>query len=512
MPISRRHFLCLSTLLLMPATGISSRREKTLTVAWPVDVLSRDPARGTPIQSPILKCVYDQPLGLSPSLDIVPALITRFRWLDRFNTILKLHFRNDVLFHNGQPFSARDFAFSFLERARLLPGTLLSGIWGNIERIETPDAFTAVVHFTRPMATALSMMVDIPSYVVPQEYYQKVGPQQFRAKPVGSGPYRLIDYQPGMHITLEANPFYWRGRPGFERITFLIVPDKLSRLAMLEAGHIDLSLDFTTRDAQSVATKGNLTPYFQPTTGITLLQMVNKGALQDRRVRLAMHHAINKPLISKAVFQGHALPVSIPAGKNMPGYDPGFTFAWDRQKAAHLLKQAGYSRHKPLKLNFYTTKGMLPGDLEIASAIAYMWKEVGIDARLQIVTPAMLVSYRNSNKFDGPLLQGWNPAAGDPATYSGLLLNPDAALSLWKSDDLRAALQKLSLITDFQQRAAAFKTFDRWQVSQGYTIPLFQNTSVLLYKPDLAVPENMAGQVDFFKIRPRQKTRGDTQR
>lgn len=504
MSLSRRRFLALSTLCAAyPAAGFdrASGEQQTLTVAYPTDIASWEPSQTTPLQSAILKCVFDQPLALSDNLTLIPNVVSRYQWLDGDNQILELHFREDVLFHNGQPFTSEDFHFSFFERVRLLPNTLLAGVWGSIRRIDTPTPYSAIVYFSWPMATALAMLADIPAYLLPKRYYTTVGQQGFRANPVGSGPFKLVRYQPGMHVVLEANAAYWRGKSFFNRINFLIVPDKMTRLAMLETGQVDLSLNFSIQEATKIAASNSLQAAFQPTTGIILLQMVNKGALQDRRIRLAMHHAIDKKLISKALFQGEALPISTPAGKGLPAYDPAFSVRYDPDYARALLADAGYTRAHPLHLTFYTTKGALANDLEIAKAIAWQWQAVGITATVRVMTPAMLADYQNQQKFDGPVLQGWNPAAGDPATYSGLLLNPQLSLGLWKSADLGKPLAQLETITDPQQRVAEYQKFDRWQVSQGYSIPLFQGVLVTVEKPNLALSSNLSGIIDPYHMR-----------
>ena len=503
--LSRRRFLLLSALgLASPLSSLANRisiSDDTLTIAYPTDIVSWDPYQTNPLQSAILKCVFDQPLQISADSGLEPGVVERYSWLDEHNQVLKIEFRDDVAFHNGDPFTSEDFHFSFFERVRMNPNSLLAGIWGGIQRIDTPTSYSAIVYFSWPMATAPAMMADIPAYLVPKHYYKSVGEQVFRHKPVGSGPFRVITRKPGMHIVLEANEHYWQGPPAFRRIIFLIAPDKMTRLAMLETQQADISLNFTVREADKVALQRGLQAIYQPTSGIILLQMVNSGALRDKRVRLALHHAINKALISQALFHGKAHAISTPAGDGMPGYDPTFVIRYDPDYAKKLLEDAGYSAAYPLMLNFYTTKGALANDLEIARAITQQWNDIGINTQLHVLTPAMIADYQNQQKFDGPLLQGWNPVAGDPATYSGLLLNPNLSMGIWKSDDVIKPLRALDTITDNSRRIDGYKTFDRWQVEQGYSIPLFQNIAVLIAKKSLVVPSNISGILSPYMIK-----------
>ncbi|EOX4387920.1 ABC transporter substrate-binding protein [Citrobacter freundii] len=503
--LSRRRFMMLSALSfadpfrMLSASALAVK--DTLTIAYPTDIVSWEPNQTNPLQSAILKCVYDQPLNISSKLTLSPGIVKSYAWLDDNNQILQLEFQEGVVFHNGQPLTSEDFYFSFFERVKKFPDSLLAGIWGGIMRIETPTPYSAIVYFSWPMATAPAMMADIPAYLLPKRYYQAVGENGFRAHPVGSGPYKVTARQSGMHIILDAYENYWQSPPAFKRVIFLIAPDKMTRLAMLETGEADLSLNFSTWEADKIAKLNNLKENYQPTSGIILLQMVNQGVMQDKRVRLALHHAIDKSLISKALFQGKALPIATPAGKGMAGYDPEFNFPYDPELAIKLLAEAGYHSKRPLLLNFYTTKGAIANDLEIAKAISQQWEHIGIRTQLIILTPAMIADYQNQKKFDGALLQGWNPVAGDPATYSGLLLNQNVSMGLWKSDDLIQPLAALDKMTNYAQRINAYKKFDRWQVEQGYSIPLLQNISVQVAKNDLFIPPNPGGILAPYHIR-----------
>lgn len=504
MTLSRRRFLLLSALGFTASFPAFSRRihieEDTLTIAYPTDIVSWEPNQANPLQSAILKCVFDQPLQIATDLTLEPGIVSDYAWLDKHNQVLSLTFRDDVVFHDGQSFTSEDFHFSFFERVKQFPDSLLAGVWGGIARIDTPTAHSAIVHFLWPMAIAPAMMADIPAYLVPKHYYSAVGSQVFREHPIGSGPYRVVTRQAGMHIVLEAHSHYWQGSPAFKRIIFLIAPDKMTRLAMLETQQADISLNFSVHEAVKLASRPELAATYQPAAGIILLQMVNHGVFKDKRIRLALHHAIDKNLISQAIFKGKARPISTPAGMGMPGYDPDFVIDYNPTYAQQLLTEAGYSLTKPLTVNFYTTKGVLTNDLDIAKAISQQWAHLGIDVQLHVLTPAMIADYQNRQKFDGPLLQGWNPAAGDPATYSGLLLNPALSMGIWKSDDVIKPLQELDSLSDNTQRIARYKAFDRWQVAQGYSIPLFQNVTVVVGKASLVIPPDLSGILSPYHI------------
>jgi peptide/nickel transport system substrate-binding protein len=459
---------------------------RAVTVAFPIDIPDWIPTIvATPTTLSIVKCVFDQPMEMSPNLALQPALVTGYKWLDETGQTLQVDLRNDVTFHNGDKFTSADVRFTYYEHVKANPLSLLAGTWHVVTEIETPTPSRAIMHFKNPFVIGPSELSDLPAVILPKAYFEKVGMDGFRKKPIGTGPYRLVDYQRSSRIVLEAYDKHWRGPARIKRLTFQIVADPVARAAAVQSGQVDITLNLPVREVERLGGMPGLEPRLNSTTGITLLQMVNKGVLKDRNVRLAAHYALNKPAISKALTGGHMTPIWMPAGPGMPGYVPGFKLDYDPGKAKALLAQSGYSTQKPVIFNFYGTNGVFPSDFDIARAIVQMWKRVGIEAELKILPSAQLYEYQSHNKFDGPVLKPWNPTTGDPAVYSGYMLDPQRYYSVWRSDDVPPRLYPLRQILDDAKRLAAFKAFDQWQVSQGYSIPLFQGLATVVARKNL---------------------------
>jgi len=458
----------------------------SVTIAFPMDIPSWDPhAAGNSVAASITKCVFDQPLELASDLTLGPGVVSLYEWLGNDGKTLALKFRNDVVFHNGDRLTSDDFRFSFFDRPRAEKTLYIGGVWHGIEGIETPSATDAIVHFSAPMGIAPVMLADIPAYIVPRAYFEKVGRDGFMAKPIGSGPYKLVDYQRDSQIVLEANSKHWRGAPAIRRVTFRVVKDPVARAAALQSGQADVVSQLTVREATRLGALPGKHADLHETTGIVLLQMVNKGILQNRDLRLAAHHAIDKQAINTALFSGHATPIYTPSQPGMPAFDPNFKVPFDLARAQALMAQAGYSASNPARINLYTTKGVFASDYEVAQAIAQMWQKANIVADIKVLPLPMLFDYQNHDKFDGPVLKPWGTASGDPGTYSGYMLDPKIPFSIWKSDDIPARLYPLLAETDAAKRIAGFKMFDKWQVEQGYSIPLFGMSATLAMRSSL---------------------------
>lgn len=451
-------------------------------VAFPFDVPSWDPSKSAaPNPTSLFKCVFDQPLDYTADGRLVPGVVRHWQWLDAQGLALQLDLRDDVLFHNGDRLTSADVRFTFFERLRQDRSLQLGFIWGGVTDIETPSPTRAIVRFARPMVTAPQFLAYSAAFILPKAYFEKVGLEGFLARPVGSGPYRLADYQRDASITLEAFDRHWRGPAKIKRVVFQIVKDPTTRASALQSGQVQVSAALPLREAQRLGQLKGLSESLTPTVDTYLVHMVNSGPLVDRNVRLAMHHAIDKAAISKAFFQGVAAPLSTPAAPGTPAHAPDYQFAHDPARAQALLKAAGYGPGKPVQFRFFATNGIYPNDFEIARAIVAMWKRVGIEAALEVIEPAQYYPRVQAGKLEGPALWFWTNATGDPELSTGYYLDPKKSFSVWRSDDVSAMLDPLLVELDYDKRIAGYKKFHVWAVEQGYALPLVQGVSTVAY-------------------------------
>ena len=168
-------------------------------------------------------------------------------------------------------------------------------------------------------------------------------------------------------------------------VTFQIIKDPSARVAAIQSGQADFTLNVPVREVQRFQSEGGLAAEIDPITRVILLQVRADLAFADKNVRLAAHHAVDKAALSKAFYGGAAVPLSVFATPGTPGYLPDFTFPYDPELAKQLLAKSGFGPDKPAKIGFATTNGQFPSDYDIARAIVQMWKQVGIDADLQVI-------------------------------------------------------------------------------------------------------------------------------
>jgi peptide/nickel transport system substrate-binding protein len=453
-----------------------------MSIAYPVDVPSWDPiAHTSPPAMPIFKSVFDQPLSFTPDLKLQPSIIKAWK-AQADGLAIEIALRDDVFFHNGDKLTADDFRFSFLERQKADPKLATASVWRKVKDIEVKSPTSAVVQFSAPMPTAVQWWAFLGSFLLPKKHFEAVGKEAFLDKPVGSGPYRLVEYQRDARIVLEANPKYWGGVPKVARVTIEIVKDPTARVAAVEAGQAQVASGLPIREIARLNATAGLKGRADPFTDLIILQVANTGAFTDANVRLAAHHAIDKQAISKAFFGGAAKPLSVLAVPKTPGYVDNFTFAHSPAKAAEYLKKSGFGPQKPAKIHFNTTNGTFPNDYEMARAIVAMWKKVGIEAELEVIELNKYFELNHAGKMPEATLYRWGNDTGDPEIYTGYILNPKLPFSAWKSDDVGAILDKLFAETNYEKRIAGYKDLNVMVVEKGYAMPLLQGVTTVAYR------------------------------
>jgi peptide/nickel transport system substrate-binding protein len=456
-----------------------------VTIGWPTDVPSWDPEQRTvPDAQPIYKLVFDQPLDQAPDLSLVPKLITKWN-LSPDGLTLTTDFRDDVTFHDGSKMTTADFKYSFFDRIKAGHKIDVASIWGTVTGVDLVSPTHAVMHFSRPFPTSPQWLAFLCSFIVPKDYMEKAGQDGFVKKPIGTGPYKLVDYELNSRIVLERNEAYWGPKPAIKNVTFQIIKDPSARVAAIQSGQVDLTLNVPVREAERFMKDSSFKAELDPIQRVIILQPRGDLGFADKNVRLAAHHAIDKTALSRAFYGGAAVPLSVVAPKGTPGYVADYNFAYDVALAKSLLAKSGYSTAKPAKIKMATTNGEFPGDYDIARAIVQMWHKVGIEAEIEIIEYSKYFELNRGNKLPEVTLYSWDNATGDPEIYIGYLLNPHLPFSPYKEKALGDKVAALFAVADYDKRIEAYKKINVEAVEEGAMIPLLQSVLTVVRKNDI---------------------------
>lgn len=331
------------------------RRGGVLTVQTFSDLRTLNPAMRTSYAIHVFTSKMIEPLvDLAYPERPVPKLAIGWKSSPDGKTIT-FKLRPNVKWHDGTPFTSADVQFCAMEMWRKYQnyGTLLHK---DLEAVDTPDALTAVFHYAKPMPLPL-LLRAAPElcYVVPRHLFEGTNllTNPHNLKPVGTGPFKFVEYQPDQHLIVERNPDYWMpGLPYLDRVIVRVIADASAVTAALEAGDIQISffssmprtdLVSLAKDARfRVGTKGNEAYVIFNTLGFN----TREKSLGDVRVRRAIAHSLDLDFYAKNFLLRWGEPAHGPIPTTSSFYIPGAApdYRYDIKTAEMLFDQAGYKR------------------------------------------------------------------------------------------------------------------------------------------------------------------------
>jgi peptide/nickel transport system substrate-binding protein len=325
--------------------------------------------------------IYDTLLTRDKQLQIGPRLATSYRLVGDKTWEVKL--RQGVKFHNGESFDANAVKFSFERIYRADFKSPQKGWFNTIDHIEIVDPFTVRFHTKAPdpaMPARMTLM-----YQMAPKHVTQVGDVQANLKPVGTGPFRFVEWTKNERIVVEANDEHWTGKPAVRRATFRPIPELGARIAALQTGQADLIVNVPPDQMQALSASKNVRIEKIPSCRIIYfgIAQIKGGPLADRRVRQALNHAVDVQGIIDAVLLGNGKRINSSMPPNVWGYDPSIPFYdYNPKKAKELLAAAGQSN---LALTIQAPNGRWAMDKDIAQAIAGQLTENGIKTNVKIV-------------------------------------------------------------------------------------------------------------------------------
>lgn len=273
---------------------------------------------------------------LTPSLTVEPLLATR--WEYRGSSTWRFTLRQNVRFHDGQRLTAAAVQESLLQVVKARLG------YSFLEE----NSFSIVNDSTIDI-TPTQPNLRLPEQLVHPNYSIFAPKTQPGIRPIGTGPFRFVEYEPNNRITVVRNDSYW-GKPAFlDRITFRFYPDPTTRVLALAAGEVDLVMDLPREQVRSVTARTDLRVERAPIGLILALQVNSHGGppydvLTDRAVRRAVAMSIDRERLVKRVWEGEAEAVQNMTVPAVLGRFSGLVrgFPYDPTVAAALLDSAGW--------------------------------------------------------------------------------------------------------------------------------------------------------------------------
>ncbi|NYT69199.1 ABC transporter substrate-binding protein [Pusillimonas noertemannii] len=474
----------------------------TLTIAYNIAPPGFDPNSGSYATSPglqsIFKTLYDPYIGQAEDLSLQPGLMDEFSWSPNRDKI-SMRLREGAFWHDGKPVSLDDVLWNLRRLREASSGNPLSTVFASIKNLTTQG--NVVTFDVEPWrANMLERFTFLACYLIPPHYYEAVGKEGFERRPMGSGPYMFDQFERGSFLRLKVNPHYWGPKPAFDTVVFKFIVDPAGRVAEIERGASDITLDVPYEEYERLSRKTDLVGVAHPITDIALLFLNNNGIMEDANVRKAAAHAIDKKLIVERLHRGMATPIDTLLAPQYKGYDPSITTPYDPALAERLLKASGYSRDKPVEFTIQTTRGYKPKDYETVLAIVEMWRKVGIKANVEVYEIAKHFELRAQHKLAPAAFYNWGNSTADPESSLGTAMVMNSPHASWQTPDLDGRIRPLFEERDEAKRLAGYKAVNRYIAENAFVIPLFQFYQPVIYKRELTFTPHLVGHILPAKI------------
>jgi peptide/nickel transport system substrate-binding protein len=387
---------------------------------------------GDSASSDIQGYVYGALLAVDKKMNPIPGLAESYDVSDDGLTIT-FHLRDGILWHDGAPFTSADLMFQYeMMRHPEVPSAYKEPFL-QIAEATAPDEKTFVVRYDQPYAPALvrvGYMTGLPKHLLRDVKPSELIRHPLSRKPVGTGPYIFDEWKSQSHITVGANPTYYKGRPYISRIRTQIIPDSATQFLEAKAGNIDMMgltpIQFT-RQTDDPYFKEKYAKYRYLANAYTYLGYnLKRDIFKDVRVRQALTYAIDKQEIVDAVLLGLGRPATGPYKPGTWAYDDRVKrYPFDPEKAKATLEEAGWvdgdgdgvreREGKPLAFTIVTNQGN-DQRKKAAEIIQRRFAAIGVKADIRVLEwSSFIENYINNRDFDATIL-GWSLGL-DPDGY-----------------------------------------------------------------------------------------------
>ena len=399
--------------------------------------------------------------------------------------------REDVLFHDGTPLTAHDYAWSF-NRAKdpktqsPTAGASLTGL----AIVEAVDDYTLRFRMAWPNSVLMHTLSN-PCYHQPlsQAYVEEMG-DDYGRHPIGVGPFKFKEWVTGERIVLERTPDYaWGpefthgGPPFIETIEYRIIPEYATQLAGLEAGEVD-HVTLAPKDLERIQNTGEfqILESGERGSGTHVVMNPTRPPFDDLLVRRAFNHAVNREPLIKIVRLDQAAPIYGPLTPFTDGYWPeaeSFGYDYDMDRARELLAEAGYTPGgdgwlekdgQPLVVSLNINSSS-PDDVKIAEILQEQFKGLGVQIELEQLESGVLYEVLGSGDFDMTIeTLGWENFGIMFAMFHSSMVG---AWNRARVTDMNDMISAFTVAPSWDEAVEASNEAQRHVVEQAYFVPLY---------------------------------------
>lgn len=482
--------------------------QDTLIVGRGGDSAALDPAIVTDGESiKIAQQVFDTLLDYKEGTTEVEAALAESWDVSQDGLKYTFKLRQGVKFHDGTDFNAEAVVFNFnrwhdpkspykfegdsFDYYDSMFGAPDSRV---IKEVKAVDANTVEFILNQPQAPFLQN-IAMPSFGMGSPKAIQEKKEKFKEEPVGTGAFIFKEWKRNDSITVEKNPNYWRqGLPKLNKVIVRTIPDNSARLTALQAGELDFMEGVNPDDLATVEGNAELQKIVRPSFNVGYVGFnFQKKPFDNKLVRQALNHAVNKEAIVQAFFAGLAEPAKNPMPPTLWGYNDEIQdYPYDLNKAKELLAQAGYPNGIDQELVFYAmpvSRPYMPDGKKVAEALQAEFAKIGVKVRIESPEWATYLDETKEGKKDDLYMLGWTGDNGDPDNFIYTLLDKDTIpgnnRSYYVNEELHKILVDAQKETDQAKRADLYKQAQVIIKEDAPWIPLVHSTPLMAGKANM---------------------------
>ena len=437
--------------------------------------------------------VYDTLLRRDDATgEIKPSLATEWEWVD--DTTLHLTIRDDVVFHNGDPMTVDDVVFTL---QRCATGNATAGLCSSFdaENIKALDDTHVELKLLEPCAPTLNVLCTTKTAVVSKAYCESVDETTFGREPVGTGPFKLVEWVSGDHLTLERNDEYWDTPSSYKTLNFRVLTDATARAIELETGGVDIIDTLNGSDLDRFAESDTIKLYTQDSTKLLyLLYNQENPILANEKVRQAIAHAIDMQAVVDMAFGSNASLAKGAMSSTVFGFTPLELLSYDVELSKQLLAEAGYADG----FSFRMVMANMASNVRTAEAVQGFLAEVGITVEIETYDAATWMTMLQEGDADSSL-GGLTTDTFDPdQTYSNMYA--DSGNVSYRTDDetVNRLLNEGKRELDETKRKEIYAELQEYIIEHAIIIPVAQplisyatQSYVDVFVPNVAVQPDL---------------------
>lgn len=497
--------LAATVILSVVAAGpvFAGKADDTLNIAWKGELATLDRYYNVLREGIIAsRLVWDSLLFKNPqTLQYEPLLAKNYSFVD--TTTIDFELREGVTFHNGEPFDADDVVYTLTYVSNPENGVLTQRNVNWIAGAEKLGQYRVRLKMKVPTPTALEFLAG-PLLIYPDEYYAKVGPEGMGKAPVGTGPYKVEAFEPGVSTTFVRNDGYFegspKGKPSIGRIVQRTIPDGNTQIAEMLSGRVDWIWKLPADQAERMKGRPGITVTNEQTLRIGYLSFDssnrtgNGAPVNKPLVRKAIAHAIDRQAIVDSLVAGNSVVVHAACHPDQFGCSQDVTkYGYDPEKAKALLAEAGYPDGFSIEFHAYRNR-------PYAEAMMGYLDAVGIRTNLVYLKYAALRDKVYAGEIDFNFMTWGSYSFNDVSAITSHFFK--ATKDDYARDEmLVAALRRGDESVDPTVRKAAYAEAMKRIAGHVYWLPLWTYNVYYAYSAELDFTPNADEIPRFYQAR-----------